>query len=91
MANSNNTEISSGGTTDGPNVPSIATRSDSLDLDRLARLVAGGEVEWPDGLSDRQADELTALVRRRRRSELITMIARAIAAELAGSRKVESQ
>ncbi len=51
-------------------------------LDRWAQLLADGEVEFPDDLPAGQAERLLALVRRRRRNRLVTLIARQIARQI---------
>ena len=53
------------------------------DLSRLARLIAIGEVPWPDGLQPRTASELAAEVRMLRRFHLMRLIAKSIAADIA--------
>ena len=56
------------------------------DLERLASLVANDEIAWPDDLSANQTAELTADVRRRRRSRLVKLVTRSIAADIARDR-----
>jgi hypothetical protein len=51
-------------------------------LDRLADLIADGQAEWPADLAEPAASELTLAVRRRRRSRLVKLIARLIAADI---------
>lgn len=63
-----------------------AAGAPALDIERLATLVANGEVAWPSDLPEPQAAELTAKVRRRHRSRLITIIARLVAADIARHR-----
>ncbi len=65
-----------------PNSAALQARAPAVDVERLAALVADGEVPWPDDLSAHQATELAAAVRRRRRLRLVKLIARQIAAEL---------
>jgi hypothetical protein len=74
-------------------VPKVTSSSDSdpqrkeqvsaETLDRCARLLAAGEMDWPNGLSDEQQAELLAAVRRWRRTRLVKLIASRIAADLA--------
>ena len=52
-------------------------------IERCAQLLAVGEMDWPQGLSDDQEIELLAAVRRCRRARLVKLIASRIAAELA--------
>ncbi len=66
-----------------PNTAAPEACTPTADVGRLAPLVADGEVDWPDDLPEQQAAELTAMVRRRRRSRLIKLIARLIAAQIA--------
>ena len=65
-----------------PTQSAKAARAPAAQIERLAELVAGGEVEWPDDLPESQAAELTAAVRRCRRSRLIKLIARQIAQDI---------
>ena len=51
-------------------------------LDRLADLVADGEVDFPAGLGPADAARLTVLVRRRLRDRLVRYIARQIALDI---------
>jgi hypothetical protein len=53
-----------------------------VDVERLGQLVDDGVVPWPGDLSDVEAAQLTAHIRRRRRSSLIRLIARLIAADI---------
>jgi len=55
----------------------------TVTVERLAALVADGEVGWPDGLTQRQAADLTAAVCGLRRSRLISLVARLIAEDIA--------
>lgn len=52
-------------------------------IERCAQLLAGGEMDWPRGLSDEQEAELLAAARRCRRARLVKFIASRIAADIA--------
>jgi hypothetical protein len=52
-------------------------------MERCARLLAAGEMDWPEGLSAEQDAELLAAVRRFRRARLVRLIASRIAADIA--------
>ena len=51
----------------------------SEQMEHWARLLADGEVEFPDDLPVQQADALAAATRRRRRDRFVKLIARQIA------------
>ncbi len=53
-----------------------------LDVDRLARLVANGEVCWPDDVSPQTARLLAARVNTLRRDRLVSLIAKTLAKDL---------
>jgi hypothetical protein len=53
------------------------------DLDRVARLVADGQIPLPDDLDDADLSRLVDRVSALRRRRLVQFIARAIAADLA--------
>lgn len=53
-------------------------------IDRSARLIANDEIGWPSDISEEDAQELRTRVRRYRRQNLIRLIARLIAADIAG-------
>jgi hypothetical protein len=63
--------------------PRCSQQFSSETLARCARLLAAGEMDWPDGLSKEQEEELLTAVRRWRRARLINLIASRIAADLA--------
>ena len=52
-------------------------------IERCAQLLAGGEIEWPQGFSAEQETELLKAVRRCRRARLVKFIASRIAADIA--------
>lgn len=52
-------------------------------IERCAQLLACGEIDWPQGLSNDQEAELLAAVRRCRRARLVKFIASRIAADIA--------
>jgi len=52
-------------------------------IERCARLLAAGEIGWPQGFSTEQEATLLAAVRRCRRVRLVKLIASRIAADLA--------
>jgi len=63
-------------------------------IERCAQLLAGGEMDWPQGLSDEQEAELLAAVRRCRRARLVKFIASRIASDIAsemGARAKEAR
>ena len=63
--------------------PSERSRATSaVDFERLADLVANGEVAWPTDLPEQQATDLTRMVRDRLRSRLVRITSRLVAAEL---------
>ena len=51
-------------------------------LDRVAQLVASGEVAFPAGLSVARTDRLARIVREQRRRRLVQFIARSIARDI---------
>ena len=52
-------------------------------IERCAQLLAGGEMDWPQGFSGEQEAELLKAVRRCRRARLVRFIASRIAADIA--------
>ena len=54
-----------------------------VQLDRLAQLVASGEVTLPEDLSADQMDRLVRKIRQCRRRRLVQYLARAIAVDIA--------
>ncbi len=52
-------------------------------LRTYARLLAAGEIMWPEGLSPDEAVRLEQMVREHRRKRLVALIASRIAAEIA--------
>ena len=78
-----------GGAADRPGPGRDVDPEPSLDrptadrLERLADLVAAGEVGFPEGLSPAEEGRLIGLVRARLRGRLVRYIARQIAADIA--------
>ena len=68
-----------------PSKFSISDRSveESDFLKTYARLLAAGEVTWPEGLSPDETTRLEHMVRENRRKRLVALIASRIAAEVA--------
>ena len=62
---------------------SVGTRpAERLDLDRLAQLVANGQVDLPLALSRPELAQLVDEVRERRRRSLLKYVARCIATDI---------
>ena len=61
-----------------------------LNFSRIAQLVADDEIPWPTNLSPNDADRLRLAVREIRRSQLVYLVARLIAADIARSTGVEA-
>ena len=75
-----------GGRTPGSTAPPQAPVELTADqFERWARLLAEGDVEFPDNLPAPQADRLLAEVRQRRRGRLVRLIAHGIAQGLSHS------
>lgn len=77
----------SGQTTDSTSSPNADAHSagqiSAETLERCAQLLACGEIDWPQGLSNDQESALLAAVRCCRRARLIKFIASGIAADIA--------
>lgn len=58
-------------------------------IKQLARLIAGGEIKWPDDVTGDLADELTTAVRRHRRAELLRLVGKLIARGILSDRACE--
>jgi hypothetical protein len=58
------------------------TVRDSEQLERIAHLVAAGELPVPTDLAADQTEQLVAMVRERRRRRLVQFLARAIATSI---------
>lgn len=73
-----------------PRAPRIGTRTqpdyDGTQIERLADLVASGEIPFPHDLSGHDQQLLLASVSHRRRDRLIKFVARAIAQDIHSSR-----
>lgn len=60
----------------------LPVESNDLDVTRIARLIADGEVDWPEKLTSDQASALTTKIRNLNRSRLIKLVARLIANDM---------
>ncbi len=77
----------SGQANDSTSIPNVAAHSaeqiSAETIEKCAGLLAVGEMDWPEGLSDQQEAELLIAVRRHRRVALVKFIASRIAADIA--------
>ena len=72
-------------------VPHRAEQLSAETIERFAKLLATGEVDWPAGLSDEQESELLRAVRHFRRARLVKLIASRIAAEIAAETRARAK
>ena len=74
-----------------PNYPGNPEDLSAETLDRCARLLASGEMEWPSGLTEAQQAELLAATREYRRARLVKLIASRIAADIAAETQARAK
>lgn len=65
-----------------PDAGNAGNRRDAFDIDRWADLLATNRVSWPADICPDAADRLSMAVRERRRSRLVSLMSRLIAADL---------
>ncbi|MCH7813391.1 MAG: hypothetical protein IID40_05155 [Planctomycetes bacterium] len=83
MRTNRNQNVSGAAAADQPTQPGQTASAPTADPERLATLVADGEVEWPADLTEHEAAQLTVAVRRGRRQRLVALIAQLIAVDIA--------